>query len=198
MVAAAPLASAQTFAYGGGGGALESSIETVYYDVEGTSLNQIGQSLRQRGPVTGGKTFFGLTEWSLNTNYNWVERDTGCSIEDLVVRIGITITMPRWDAPAGAPHELLQTWNRFKHSLREHEHGHARLAQEAADAVRWELATLRYPTCANAEFRARQRVAEIVQEYNRRNEHYDRVTSHGTTEGAVWPPRQGFNGSLGR
>jgi predicted secreted Zn-dependent protease len=189
-----PLAQSQTYAHGGGSGALNSNVQTVYYEVEGGSLEDLLTSLRRRGPVNEGETFFGLTQWSINTQYAWVEHDGSCSIQNPVVNVDVTITMPRWDAPPGVPYELVQAWNRFKGALASHENTHSRLALEAAEAVRWELATLRYANCVNADLRARQRVAAIIDDYNRRNQVYDRETRHGYTEGAVWPPRQRVGG----
>jgi predicted secreted Zn-dependent protease len=191
----APLAEAQSHA---GAGRVERHVETVYYDVEGATVEEIAQGLRQRGPLTAGERFFARTEWTINAEYVWAERDTGCTVEDPVVRVAITITMPRWRAPRGAPPELQGAWNRFERALEGHEQNHARLATEAAEAVRWELATLRFPHCTNAETRARQRVAAIIETYNERNRLYDRQTQHGVTEGAVWPPRRRIGADVGR
>jgi len=167
---------------------VERHVETVYYVVEGETMEQLAQSLRSRGPVMNGEQFFGRTEWTVNAEYQWVERDTGCRIENPIVRVAITITMPRWDPKRGTPPELLQAWSRFIDALAEHEDGHRHLADEAARAVSWELATLRYPHCTNAEARTRKRVAEIMEDYNQRNRDYDARTRHGLHQGAAWPP----------
>lgn len=191
----APLAQSQP---GAGTGHVERHLEVVHYDVEGATVDELAQGLRQRGPMTAGERFYARTEWTINAEYSWVERDTGCTIENPVVRVAITITMPRWRAARGAPPELLGAWNRFIAALDAHERNHARLATEAAEAVRWELATLRFPHCTNAETRARQRVADVIEVYNERNRQYDVQTQHGVTEGAVWPPRRRIGADVGR
>lgn len=181
----------------GGGtdvGRVERHLETVYYDVEGKTVAELAQALQARGPQTDGERFYGLTQWQLNAEYQWIETNAGCEIAAPVVRVAVTMTLPRWAPPRGTPAELVGAWNRFYRALEQHEHEHRRLAEEAADAIRWELATLRLPSCAQAEARAQQRVADIVQDYNRRNAQYDAQTRHGITEGAVWPPRRRIGG----
>lgn len=190
-----PEAVAQRAAGGGADvGRVERHIETVYYDVEGTTVAELAEALQRLGPQTEGQRFYGLTQWQLNAEYQWVESSGGCAIENPVVRVAVTMTLPRWTPPRGTPGELVGAWNRFARALEQHEHEHRRLAEEAAEAIRWELATLRLPNCTHAESRAQQRVADIVQDYNRRNARYDEQTRHGITEGAVWPPRRRVGG----
>jgi predicted secreted Zn-dependent protease len=197
LLLAAPLAVAQPGPQGLVG-RVDRHVDVIHYDVEGTTVAELAEALQARGPSLGGRRFFGLTQWTLNAEYTWAEGDTGCSVERLVVRVATTITLPRWQPPRGAPPELVQAWARFSRALETHEREHQRLAEEAAEAIRWELATFRLPSCANAEARARQVVATIVEDYNRRNEAYDQRTRHGVDEGAGWPPRPRVGADVGQ
>lgn len=185
----APAAAAQV--HGGGGvavGEVQRHVDIVYYEVEGRTAGELARSLQQRGPTLGGKRFFGQTDWTINAAYEWHADVTGCRVQNLVVRLLVRITLPRWTPPPTAPQDLVAAWNRFVRALAAHEHNHRRLADEAAEAIRWDLATLRYASCATAAARAQKRVAAIIEDYSRRNRLYDARTSHGATEGAVWPP----------
>ncbi len=169
-------------------GTVERHVEEVYYDVAGETAGELARSLRARGPASEGQRFFGLTEWEVNAEYRWVGRATGCSVEDLTVRLAVTVQLPRWRPPLGASRPLRQAWRAFEAALAEHEAGHVRLADEAAEAIRWRLASFRTPTCEDAEAAARQAVGEIIEVYASRNDAFDRETRHGGTTGAAWPP----------
>lgn len=193
------VAQAQTAAGGGAAvGRVDRHTEFRHYDVQGTSVEELTRSLLAHGPSAQGERFYGLTEWTLNAEYTWVERDTGCTIEDLVVRVLTVTTMPRWEPPRNTPPEFVQAWTRFIRALDGHEAEHRRLAEQAAEAIRWELATLRLPNCGAAEPRAQAMVAAIVEDYNERNRRYDARTHHGVTEGAVWPPRRRVGADVGQ
>lgn len=167
---------------------MRSNIEKVYYEVEGDTPRALAVQLGQLGPEARGKRFFGLTEWEVNAEYRWREQPNGCTINDLTVQVRVQTHLPRWQRPAHAPQELTGAWTRFVASLDRHEHGHRALAEEAAEAIRSKLASLRTATCARIEGRAHREVVTLLHEYERRNLAYDAATGHGRTQGAVWPP----------
>jgi predicted secreted Zn-dependent protease len=170
-------------------GEVQRHVDIEYYAVEGATVGELARSLLERGPINNGSRYFGQTDWTINAEYEWIGDHTGCRIESLVVRVLVTLTLPRWDPPRNAPAELRSAWTGFARALTAHEHNHRRLAEEAADAIRWDLATLRYSDCRHSDERARQRVTGIIDEYSRRNRAYDEHTDHGGKEGALWPPR---------
>ena len=169
-------------------GVIRSQTEKVYYDVEGDTPHAIAVQLGQRGPRARGQRFFGMTEWEVNAEYRWRERPTGCSIDDLTIRVAVQTHLPRWRRPAHAAPSLQGAWGRFLAALDQHEHGHRALAEDAAEAIRQRLASLRTATCARIEARAHREMEALLDEYERRNLAYDATTGHGRTQGAVWPP----------
>jgi len=190
----APTAAAQS----GASGRVERHAEVRQYAVEGATLEEVTRSLHANAPRDAdGARFYALTQWTYNAEYVWVERDTGCRAEDVVVRVATTITMPRWTPPRVTPAGLVEAWNRFVRSLEAHEREHQRLAEEGAEAIRWEIVSLRLQTCSGAEARAQHAVARVVETTNRRNREYDERTRHGMTEGAVWPPPRRVGSAVG-
>lgn len=169
-------------------GRVETAMEVVHYDLVGTTLQDLAASLAVQGPRQDGRRFFGLTEWEVNVEYRWSELDTGCVMQDVVVRVAIQTTMPRW-RPRGQVHPRTKhAWDRFVRALDAHERVHQELSAEAGDALRWRLVGLREPTCETMEPTAERAIADILGEYEARNRAYDHRTGHGRTEGAVWPP----------
>lgn len=170
-------------------GTVQARSETTYYEVSGKSRAAIAAALRQHGPRIQGTQFFGLTEWKVSAEYRPTERAAGCGIDDLTVHVAVQTHLPRWTPAAGAPADLDRAWDRFVTALDEHEHGHRALAEEAADAIRQRLATVRTPACDQLDPVAHQEMIGVMKEYESRNIAYDRATGHGRTQGAVWPPR---------
>lgn len=169
-------------------GRVETAVEVAYYDLTGTTLQDLSASLDARGPRQGGRRFFGLTEWEVNAEYRWTPRDTGCAMDDVVVRVAVLTTMPRW-RPRGSVHPRTRhAWERFVHALGAHEAEHQALALEAGDALRWRLVALREPTCHTMKRAAERTITDVLSEYEARNRAYDHRTGHGRTQGAVWPP----------
>ncbi len=169
-------------------GRVETAVDVVHYDLVGTTLQELAAALDARGPRQDGRRFFGLTEWEVNAEYRWTSRDTGCTMDDVVVRVAVRTTMPRW-RPNGPVHpQTRHAWERFVHALDAHERVHQDLATEAGDALRWRLVALREPTCHTMKRAAERTVADVLTEYEARNRAYDHRTGHGRTQGAVWPP----------
>jgi predicted secreted Zn-dependent protease len=169
-------------------GVVRSTVEKVYYEVEGDSPGALAVALRQRGPRARGKRFFAMTAWKVNAEYRWRERPTACAIGDLTVRVAVQMHLPRWRRPRRASPSLDGAWGRFLAALDQHEQGHRALAEEAAEAIRRRLAPLQATTCERVEARAHREMRSLLDEYERHNLAYDEATGHGRTQGATWPP----------
>ncbi len=169
-------------------GSVEVHNETVYYEVEGDSAQGLLGALTRHGPRIGGEQFFGLTEWEVSAQYRWAERPAGCAVDDLTVRVSVKTHLPRWRGAGGASSGTRAAWARFVAALDHHEAGHRSLAEEAGDAIRERLVSLRVPTCERIKREAQREVLAVLNEYDARNRAYDHDTGHGRTQDAVWPP----------
>lgn len=171
-------------------GALELATEILHYDVEGTTPDEIAASLYEHSPSRDVPRFFGLTEWEVNADYRWVERDTGCTIEDATVRLVIRTHLPRWSHNRRSDAQVRRDWERFIVSLDTHERHHRVLIEEIGETLRWRLLSLREPDCSTMKQVSDRAVAEEIEAGTARNHAYDRETQHGRTQGATWPMRE--------
>ncbi|MFN3596871.1 MAG: DUF922 domain-containing protein [Rubricoccaceae bacterium] len=161
--------------------------QTVYYDVEGSTEADLLAQLRARGPRWEGEAFFGLTRAEYGFTHGYREHAGRCALAAPEVELRVTITLPRWQAPAGAAPALRQRWDRFAQALAAHEDEHRRIAEQGGERLRAALARVEAPACAGAGAEARRLAEAIGAETQRAHERYDAQTGHGRTEGAVWP-----------
>ncbi len=169
-------------------GVVRARSETTYYDVRGTSREALAVALQRQGPRIHGSRFFGLTEWEVSAEYRPAVAASTCAISDLTVHVAVETHLPRWTPPVGASADLHGAWDRFVAALDEHEHGHRVLAEEAAEAIRQQLASVRAAACDQLDSMAQQAMTEVMSTYESHNLAYDAETGHGRTQGAVWPP----------
>ena len=169
-------------------GRVEIAVEVLYYDVEGADASELSASLSERSPSIGAQRFYGLTEWEVNAEYRWVEHATGCTLEDVRIRLVIQTHLPRRPSRGGIDAQTRRDWDRFVRDLGAHESHHRDLIAAAGDAMRWKLVSLREAECRTMERAAQLALAASIEETKARNDDFDRQTQHGRTQGVIWPP----------
>lgn len=164
-----------------------SSDET--YAVTGRTAPDVLRSLLDNGPRQDGSVFFGLTETELDVRYDPREVSGGCLVEDTEVTLQVVVSLPEW-MPAGEVDPALSAdWRRFRRALTAHEHRHRQIAVEGAEAAYRAVAGLFRGSCEAVVAEAQGRLERHGIEVTARHHRYDDETSHGKTEGAVWPTR---------
>ncbi len=166
---------------------VRTDLVTVSYDVEGATPAEILQSLVERGPSADGETFFGLTEASVDLQYDTVPAEVGCTIGHVAVVLHLTVTMPDWTVAAGTDPALGRDWSRFRRALAAHEGGHRAIAEDGANALLDAVHDLHRTTCNGVHEEANQRLERIQADIEAAHQRYDTETDHGLTEGAIWP-----------
>ena len=159
------------------------------YAVAGASEAAVLASMAQAAPREGDETFFGLTTTELSFRYARAQEAGVCALRDVRVDLAVTVVLPRWTRPAGAPSTLARDWARFEAALARHEDRHRVLAEAGAEAVRAGLDGLTAATCADADAEARRRAERVGIETEAAQRRYDDETSHGQSQGAAWPLR---------
>jgi predicted secreted Zn-dependent protease len=109
-------------------------------------------------------------------------------VTSVEVRIPTEVTLPRWDERATANDDLAYRWDRFVSALSVHEAGHVDIGAEAGVEIRRVLTRLEAPDCDGMQRLADRRVERLIEAFSKRDREYDRVTGHGSAQGAVWPP----------
>ncbi len=198
LVLAVVFAAAVSFlgAYSGGVAAPTAGIgisraveDATYYDVSGTTLDELRRDVFTRGPYDKfkGQRFAGWTEWRIQW---WFERRSvpqGCAPGKAVTETRVTYTLPRWTDADRAPSELNDTWTRFVTALKLHEEGHGRLARELAERIEHAIESMPpEPTCEELEHQVGALANRMILE-DEEQAAYDQETGHGHSQGAAFP-----------
>jgi predicted secreted Zn-dependent protease len=152
----------------------------TYYDISGSTANELRAELDAKGPVGyDGYKGDSTTKWSFS--WDWPGYgNTACNLSAATVRYDIEVIFPRWTPPRNAAPDLVARWNDYIRRLAEHEMGHVDFVvanyQTVADAVKG-------ATCLTAEIAGQAALMPIRQH----DLDYDATTQHGATQGARFP-----------
>jgi len=168
---------------------------TNYYSVTGASLPEIRQSLRRAHPWKNRSSLDGMTDWRIEWQFAVTPSSDGCRCTSFTTRTTITVTLPRWIPPTNAPPNLKQTWNRYLAALEKHEAGHVEMALAAVASQHKQVQQIgNWPHCETLRQKVDGLARQILDEFRRRDEEYDRLTQHGARQGAFLPGREGPRG----
>ena len=104
-----------------------------YYDLHGTSENELLAAIRERGPEG---ELRGLTQWSVSWTFRTVKQGRGqCSVASIATKTDITVTLPRWVEASDASDELRSRWKRALSDLKRHEQRHVANAVRTSKAI---------------------------------------------------------------
>lgn len=158
-----------------------------YYDVDAVKLRALRRQLEERRQASGADPDpIGRTTQRLETRYLLQPLPGGCRIGDLVVRLEVTIHLPRWRPRGRRPEELGRRWDAMLEGLTRHEEGHRDNALWAARGLHRRLLDLGgHPDCPALERAAQRERFKAEARYRQRDEAYDRRTDHGVRQGSV-------------
>jgi len=167
--------------------ALTVTLET--YEVSGETALELAEQMTEKGPRgSEGEAFDAYTTWWFTWPHDSVETDEGCTAEGVGVTLKLIYEMPlaaadqTWDAA------LTRKWRKFTSALWSHELGHGDLALTQAEELQTQLEALPAAADCNA---LRATVDELgdqaMDAHNAAQRAYDDETSHGRTQGAVFP-----------
>lgn len=134
---------------------LETTQATTYYEVKGTTTEDIFASIEANGPTdNAGRQGSGLT--SVDWEYGWSgDQSPGtCRIRQLTVTADITIELPRHVDESSLSDALSANWQTYAAGVAAHEQRHVDIYLVGAEAIRDALEALgSEPTCAALEAR---------------------------------------------
>lgn len=126
---------------------LTTSVDTVYYVVDGTTTTEIFDSLEANGPSsrseTAGQFTAGLADTRLSLNYVESRGVFGrCEIESAEIVLSTVVTLPRHSNPSALIIPgLLGRWQAFKDDVTVHERRHVDISISRMEAFKHKLAT---------------------------------------------------------
>lgn len=158
---------------------------TNYYSVQGATVREIHQSLRQARPWKQRAGHDGFTIWNVQWRFGTMHNGSVCRLANFSTTTTIEITLPRWTAPTNAAELVKVEWTRYIKSLGEHEYGHAQFALIAAGEIHKRIKEAREDAnCENLKQRVNGLCQGIVQTHKQMDEAYDQRTEHGAKQGA--------------
>ena len=161
---------------------------TNYYSVSGTNLAEVHRSIRRSRPWKNNSDAYGVTEWRVDWRFDLQGTDNGCRVQRFTTKTSIKITLPRWAQPTNAEPGIREVWNRYMKALEQHEGGHAQIGLAAAAEIRRKAIALSSSgTCDALKQTVNDSCSQALTEYRKKDEHYDRQTEHGATQGARLP-----------
>jgi predicted secreted Zn-dependent protease len=155
-----------------------------YYTITGATGQQLRQQMDQRGPVSDGKRWAGLTEQQYRWEVRYTTAPNRCAVQSVTISVQTTITLPRWEPPPAASPELRQEWIRFINALALHEDGHRQIGLTGIRQLREQARALSpAPACQALSAALEQAAKETSDWIRRENIRYDQETDHGRTQG---------------
>lgn len=147
-------------------------VTTVYYNVPGTTVDQINEQIAIRGPQDGHA--IGTTETRMTPKVRTVRKDGECRIESAEVLLELKVTLPRWADLDRADSRTRAGFAGLGRHVEEHEQVHVEISQKYAKKI--EKALLAMPpqqSCRVLIDTARTKFKDLFQEHNREQRAFD-------------------------
>jgi predicted secreted Zn-dependent protease len=176
-----------------GGGAAQSAErdveveETVmqYYDVEGSSADELHRAIKAYGPVSfDGNRYYATCKWKIRWKAKYKTEGGRCSIGDLHLTVAAAITFPRWSNSSAGTAGLREKWEQMAKALRNHEDGHKDNGVRGANDLARRLRSLpAQPDCRTLEQEINANYERMLKVHRELDVAYDRATNHGENQG---------------
>jgi len=155
-----------------------------YYDIGGSTKQELRDQLRKVGPHRGGET---VAYTEQNISYNYQTGGMGaCGVVSYQVTMAIVYHMPRWQQAANSSSPLAQEWNKFVQALQIHEDGHAQNARDTAQAVDKAIAAIpAFSDCRRTKSAVVVAAQKAISQCDRLDTEYDQKTMHGIKQGST-------------
>lgn len=108
--------------------------ERVYYAIQAQTREQVWQQIKQNSPKgefqRAGEHLINVavTQWSLETRYQYEVSLTQCKLRDIQPFLHIRIHMPHWKNSWQADPLLAENWSRYVRMVSDHEDIHKQYA----------------------------------------------------------------------
>ncbi|WP_455233268.1 DUF922 domain-containing protein [Geopseudomonas aromaticivorans] len=159
------------------------SLRFKHYQVDLDRWASLDYLLTAASPIRrDGNVYHGYTMWRVIWQYEWEVKDGLCRFERVDTQLNAQITIP---FPQGGSPRRRERFANYVHALYQHELGHYRFGQMAAQHVRSELRRLPADTdCQRLTEAANSEALRIIGHYTAMERKYDLLTNHGSSQGA--------------
>lgn len=113
-----------------------------FFDISGTSLDQLWLSISEKGP---GKNsgHAGYTTFKLKNEVKYRREDGVCSIASIVFTMHSTVQLPNWTDKNNSDRDMQIYWQALFSDVKKHEEEHVRIAHEAIIDLQKQSAALK-------------------------------------------------------
>jgi len=150
----------------------ESGITTVYYNVPGTTFQEINQQIAIRGPQNGHA--IGTTETRMTPKVRTGRRNGECEIVSADVVLELKVTLPRWADIDRADQRTQSGYAGLSDHVRRHEQRHVEISQEYAEKIEEALVAMPpQKDCRQLIADARVLFKQLFEEHNEEQRAFD-------------------------
>jgi predicted secreted Zn-dependent protease len=110
------------------------------YDVTGTDLDAIADSLEANAPQVDGAPAYGLTEYSYGLDGAFCQSgNSACSLGAITIAADIVVTVPNLTTENQLSPDLAQVWSSYADEVSIHEGRHVRILEDGLEDIRRQL-----------------------------------------------------------
>ena len=149
-----------------------------YFTIGGTTLEEIDQELRRKGPKvsTTGSRHPGATRMEFSTRVGYGERNGRCSVVSAAVSVKAQMILPRWSRRDGSDSDTRLVWDTLAADIKRHEESHVVIAKNHAREMEQALLTItNQRDCAAAQAKAKEATDRILARHDKAQDQFDRV-----------------------
>jgi len=160
-----------------------------YYEIKGNNEQELRNQMCRNGcKFTDGKKYDSLTTWRVKLDYGYDRAAKTCAADSVKVNVAINFRYPKWVRTDDAPPQLVAKWDNYMKNLVMHENEHRDIAVAAANELSKAVSALPpASSCTELDQQVRAMSRERLEKLNVDEKKLDETTSHGKTEGAMFP-----------
>jgi len=160
-----------------------------YYEIRGNNEKELRNQMCRNGcPFSDGKKYDSLTTWKVKLDYGYAQATKSCAADSVKVNVAINFRYPKWVRTDDAPPQLVAKWDNYMKNLVMHENEHRDIAVAAATELSKAVAALpAASSCTELDRQVRAMSSERLDKLSADEKRLDDTTSHGKTEGVIFP-----------
>jgi predicted secreted Zn-dependent protease len=153
-----------------------------YYQIYGTTENELYDQASQCGPDTADGVFQASTSYRIRWTYRYttISDSDNCQISSVAVGVNIKINFPKWDPPSGESQDVIDFWNDKTSHLKDHEEHHRQIALDGARQILTTLQNFPQGNCSDFVSNTESAANSIFSQIEQQQKDLDSTTNHGT------------------
>lgn len=159
-----------------------SQVTTGYYDLEGSTGEQLDRQIRLKGPAKGHALASAAIRFK-PLDISFREDAAGCAVSRARIQVIANITLPRWQNRLGSEEGLRRAFNNLQNYARAHEKTHVRIAELAAREMESALKALpASSTCKRLDKKVERTVKAKLRKHDKAQKAFDAAEARRLAE----------------